>query len=57
MTRLANALQEGWGAVGTAGLFYAVTVAVTASTALFARDPTRREDARATLTILLGRRL
>ncbi len=56
MTDLTNALRAGLEAADAGGLLYAVTITVTASTAVFAREPARRADARATLAILLGRR-
>lgn len=56
MKDLTNVLHAGLGTVGAGGLLYAVTVTVTASTAVFAREPARRRDARAALAILLGRR-
>jgi hypothetical protein len=43
-------------AAGISGLLYTTTIATVALTAAFANDPTRRADARATLTILLRRR-
>jgi hypothetical protein len=40
----------------TASLLYTATIATAALTALTARTPTRRRDARRVLALLLGRR-
>lgn len=56
MTGLTSALHTALDAAGAGGLLYAVTITVTAATAVFAREPDRRRDALATLAILLRRR-
>jgi hypothetical protein len=56
MRDLTNVLHAGLGTASACGLLYAITVAVAASAAVFAQEPTRRQDARAVLAILLGRR-
>lgn len=56
MTDLINALHAGLDLAWVSSAIYATAVAITASTALFARRPSRRRDARATLAVLLRRR-
>ena len=42
-------------AFGAGGVLYGGTIAVLAAVSVFARTPTRRRDARATLALLLPR--
>jgi hypothetical protein len=56
MTGFTHLLHTGLDAASMPGLIYATTVTMTTATAVFARKPTRRRDARAALAILLRRR-
>ena len=56
MSGLTNALHAALDAAGIGGFLYTVTITVTTAVAVFAREPSRRRDARETLAILLGRR-
>ncbi|GAA0918096.1 hypothetical protein [Virgisporangium aurantiacum] len=55
MSALSALIHDGALAAGIGTVLYTATVATAALTALLARTPRRRRDARAVLTILLRR--
>ena len=56
MTNLAHLLDGAAWTAGCSGVLYGATVSAVALTATFARDSSRRADARRTLEVLLRRR-
>ncbi|WP_433376340.1 hypothetical protein [Streptosporangium sp. CA-115845] len=55
MSGLVTILPAAAAILGAGGLLYGIVLAVLAAVSVFARTPTRRRDARATLTLLLRR--
>jgi hypothetical protein len=56
MSSILQLFHDGSLAVGGASVLYAITINVTALTAIFAPSASRRRDARGVLAVLLHRR-